>query len=268
MKSWWKCLVKLLKQVYQWKSQYLEQLRYTPLPLHEPTKDFTTHESKQPKVVAAPEGSPQKLSTETTVASPHVPTTSVSAQVSSAKKELVQLLEKCQGSKRFLELQWIHFINSGGTASVPLKSFLHLLETPQPPSSLWKLSERLDEYPVIVYYDRRGQLCGKPHRHALSNDQMLRCCIQTIHSQPSTNWEGKHSKTLVVGTHKDLESTCSEIQADKSKKLVDMLTPSLQDQVVFYSPFSEVIFPSKCQGSRETRWPSVCIDMWSSWGWE
>ena len=43
-----------------------------PLPLHEPTKDFTTHESKQPKVVAAPEGSSQKLSTETTVASPHV----------------------------------------------------------------------------------------------------------------------------------------------------------------------------------------------------
>ena len=39
-----------------------------------------------------------------------IPTTSVSAQVSSAKKkkELVQLVEKCQGSKRFLELQWIH----------------------------------------------------------------------------------------------------------------------------------------------------------------
>ena len=35
------------------------------------------------------------------------------------KKELVQLIEKCQGSKRFLELQWIHFIDSGGTVSVP-----------------------------------------------------------------------------------------------------------------------------------------------------
>ena len=58
-----------------------------PLPLHEPTKDFTTNETKQPKVVAAPVDGSQKLSTKTTVASPHVPTTSVSAQVSSTKKK-------------------------------------------------------------------------------------------------------------------------------------------------------------------------------------
>ena len=209
------------------------------VPLHEqPTKDFITCESKQPKAVIAPVTSSQ---TESTAASPQVPTSSVSAQVSPTKKDLVQLVEKCQGSKRFLELQWIHFIDSGGQPQFHevLPAFIRNTAAT---IFVMKLSERLDEHPVIEYYDRRGHLCCKPHRHALSNDQMLRCCVRTIHSQPSTK-EGKHSKTLVVGTHRDLESACSETRVEKNRKLVDMLTPSLQDQVVFYSPFSEVIFP-------------------------
>ena len=210
-----------------------------PVPLCEqPTKDVITCESKKPKVVNAPVASYQ---TESTAAPPQVPTNSISAPVSPTKKELVQLVEKCQGSKRFLELQWIHFIDSGGQPQFHevLPAFIRNTAATV---FVMKLSERLDEHPVIEYYDGRGQLCGKPHRHALSNDQMLQCCIRTIHSQPSTK-EGKHSKTLVVGTHRDLESTCCETRAEKNRKIVDMLTPSLQDQVVFYSPFSEVIFP-------------------------
>ena len=106
-----------------------------------------------------------------------------------------------------------------------------------------KLSERLDEHPMIEYYDRNGELCGKSYSHALSNSQMLKCCVRTIHSQPSTG-EGKHSKILVVGTHRDLESTCSETRVEKNMKLVDMLMP--QDELVLYSPHlndPEVIFP-------------------------
>ena len=95
---------------------------------------------------------------------------------------------------------------------------------------------------MIEFYDDNGHLCGKPFRHAFSNDQIVRCCIQTIHSQPSTR-EGTHSKILVVGTHRDLESTCSESRAEKNRKLVDVLTPSLQDQLVYYQLESEVIFP-------------------------
>ena len=94
---------------------------------------------------------------------------------------------------------------------------------------------------MVEYYDINGDLCGKPYPHALSNDQMLQCCIQTIHSRPSR--EGKHSKTLVVGTHRDVENSSSESRADKNRRLTDMLTPSLQNHLVFYHPFSEVIFP-------------------------
>ena len=167
--------------------------------------------------------------------------TSFSAHVSSAKGELVQLVEKTEGSKRFLELQWIHFIDSGGQPQFHevLPAFIRNTTAT---IFVMKLSERLDEHPMVELYDKNGQLCGKRYRHALSNDQMFRCCVQTLHSRPSTR-EGTYSKALVVGTHRDLESTCSESRVEKNKKLVDVLTPSLQDQLVYYRLESEVIFP-------------------------
>ena len=214
-------------------------LSETPgIDVHKQPKNVSV--TDEPQGVTAPVGCSPKCSTETTIPSPNVPISSVSAHISSSKEELVQLLEKCQGSKRFLELKWIHFIDSGGQPNFHdvLPAFIRNTTAT---IFVTKLSERLDEHPNIEYYDRSGQLCGKPYRHALSNDQMLQCCIQTILSQPSTA-EGKHSKTLVVGTHRDLESSSSESREEKNKKLLDMLHQD-HDELVFYSPFSEVIFP-------------------------
>ena len=177
-------------------------------------------------------------STETTAAS--LTATSIPTQVSSSKGELVKLLEKSHGSKRFLELQWIHFIDSGGQPQFHevLPAFIRNTTAT---IFVMKLSERLDEHPVIKYYDENGQICGKPFHHALTNEQMLRCCIRTILSQPSK--EGKYSKTLIVGTHRDQESSCSESRTAKNRKLLKILKPSLQEQLVYYNLGTEVIFP-------------------------
>ena len=208
----------------------------------QPTDDFTTHESKQSKVATVPVGSSRKPSTETTAASSQVPTTSVKGQVSLTKKELIQLVERSEGSKRFLELQWIHFIDSGGQPQFHdvLPAFIRNTTAT---IFVMKLSERLDEHPMVEYFDGNGELCGKPYPHALSNHQMLQCCIQTILSRPSTR-EGKHSRLFVVGTHRDLESKSlhSESRLQKNKMLVNMLKP-LKDRLVFYRLGTEVIFP-------------------------
>ena len=85
----------------------------------EPAKTYTTHETKQPKIATAPgpvSTSPNP-STEATAAPLPAPTSKLSAQVSSSKQELVQLVEKYKGSKCFFELQWIYFIDSGGQLS-------------------------------------------------------------------------------------------------------------------------------------------------------
>ena len=195
-------------------------------------------------------GTSSRASPQNTSASPHTPATPAAAQVSSSKQELVRLVEKSKGSKRFLELQWIHFIDSGGQPQFHevLPAFIRNTTATM---FVMKLSERLDEHPTIEYYDDNGKLCGKPYRYALRNDQMLQHCIRTVRSQPSTR-EGKCSKVFLVGTHRDLECLCSESRAEKNHKLIHMLKPVLQDQLVYYRPFSEVIFPVK-QTNKITR---------------
>ena len=183
--------------------------------------------------------------TEIYATSPNITTPSVSVKVSSSKQELVQLIEKSQGSKRFLQVQWIHFIDSGGQPQFHevLPAFIRNTTAT---IFVMKLSERLDEHPVIKYYDRNGQICGKPFHHALSNEQMLQCCARTILSR-----EGKHSKTLIVGTHRDQESSFSESREEKNRKLIDMLVPSLQDKLVYYHLGTEVIFPINAKTPNE-----------------
>ena len=203
-------------------------------------KHFTMPDSEHPKIATAPVGSSPESSTKTTTASSHVPTTFVSEQGSSTKKELVQLVQKSKGSKRFLELQWIHFIDSGGQPQFHevLPAFIRNTTAT---IFVMKLSESLDEHPVVEYFDGSGELCGKPYRHALSNHQMFQCCIRTIMSRPSTR-EGKHSRLFVVGTHRDLESFHSESRMQKNKMLLNMVKP-LKDRLVYYRLGSEVIFP-------------------------
>ena len=199
-----------------------------------PTK-FATGDSKQPKRDDVSSNSsplpPSVDSSNVTRPSESPPVT-----VSSSKQELVQLVEKSQGSKRFLELQWIHFIDSGGQPQFHevLPAFIRNTTAT---IFVMKLSERLDEHPMIEYYDVNGEILGKPYQHALSNEQILQYSVRTILSQPSSG-----GKTLVVGTHRDRESSCSESRAEKNRKLIDMLTP-LKDHLVYYRLGSEVIFP-------------------------
>ena len=214
----------------------------------QPTKDFTKHDSEHPKLATAPVGSSPESFTETTAASSHVPTTSVLVPGSATKKELVQLVQKSKGSKRFLELQWIHFIDSGGQPQFHevLPAFIRNTTAT---IFVMKLSESLDEHPVVEYFDGSGELCGKAYRHALSNHQMLQCCIRTILSRPSTR-EGKHSRLFVVGTHRDQESFHSESRIQKNKMLLDMVKP-LKDRLVYYRLGSEVIFPINAKSPTE-----------------
>ena len=205
-----------------------------------PTNASNPDESEQSETECSSISSSSSHFSETSVGLLQVTASSIPTQDSSAKGELVQLVEKCQGSKRFLELQWIHFIDSGGQPQFHevLPAFIRNTTAT---IFVMKLCERLDEHPLIKYYDKNGQVCGKPFHHALSNEQMLQCCVRTILSRPSK--EGRYSKTLIVGTHRDHESIFSESRTAKNRKLLDMLVPSLQDQLVHYRLGTEVIFP-------------------------
>ena len=75
---------------------------------------------------------------------------SYTRHTSSSKQELIQLVEKSKSSKHFLELQWIHFIDSGGQPQFHevLPAFIRNTTVT---IFVMKLSESLDEHPMIEY---------------------------------------------------------------------------------------------------------------------
>ena len=175
------------------------------------------------------------------------PTASASSQQSPSSQQILRLVERSSGSKKFFEIQWINFIDSGGQPQFHelLPAFIRNTTVTM---FVLKLSERLDQQPMIEYYEE-GKRCGDALPCWLRNDQILQRCIQMIHSHPSS--EGILSQMLFVATHRDLEADCSESRADKNKKLIEMFRPHFRDQLVYYHPFDELIFPINAKAPTE-----------------
>ena len=93
----------------------------------------------------------------------------------SSKQELVQLLERFHGSRHFLELQWIHFIDSVGQPQFHevcpafIGNTIDII-------LVMKLSEGLDEDPVANIYNESGDWYSKSYHHVHSNEQILVLC--------------------------------------------------------------------------------------------
>ena len=164
---------------------------------------------------------------------------SASSQPSPSSDQIVRLVERSSGSKKFFEIQWINFIDSGGQPQFHelLPAFIRNTTVTM---FVLKLSERLDQQPIIEYYEE-GKRCGNALPCYLRNDQILQRCIQMIHSHPSS--EGNLSHMMFVATHRDLEAECTETRADKNRKLLEMFKPHFRDQLVYFHPFDELIFP-------------------------
>ena len=175
------------------------------------------------------------------------PTASASSQTSPSSQQILRLVERSSGSKKFFEIQWINFIDSGGQPQFHelLPAFIRNTTVTM---FVLKLSERLDQQPMIEYYEE-GKRCGDPLPCRLRNDQILQRCIQMIHSHPSS--EGILSQMMFVATHRDLEAECTESRTDKNRKLLEMFRPHFHDQLVYYHPFDELIFPINAKAPTE-----------------
>ena len=153
---------------------------------------------------------------------------------SASRKELLHFMQSKTKSKP-LHLHWIHFIDSGGQPQFHelLQAFIRNTSVVM---IVLKLSESLDSFPEIAYYDRQtGQLCGKTYISNVRNDQIIQRCIRTLSRD-------KRSRVLVVGTHLDCAHESLESIEDKNNKLSKMLGPALGNKLIMRSPH-EVAFP-------------------------
>jgi len=96
-----------------------------------------------------------------------------------------------------------------------------------------KLSERLDNYPLVEYYDESGRLVGASYHAAQTNQNILKHCIRTMKSYRCVKGGGNPTKVIIIGTFKDREHECSERREVKNQKLAKMLLSAFLGEVVY-----------------------------------
>ena len=165
------------------------------------------------------------------------------------EEELVRLIEQTTSSDMLHKIAWVQFVDSGGQPQ-----FLEVLPIFLRRTSVWvyvlKLSERLDEYPTVEFYDENGSRVGKPYAAAYTNKQIFEKFIQMIKSHKAAG--GKSPKVLVVGTHKDKQSECTESIEEKNRILRKLLKPLEEDIIYSNVARGDLIFPLNAQSPDES----------------
>ena len=196
--------------------------------------------NQQSPTAAKKEGAPTKVKT--------VPL------ASGTEEELLKLLEQAPSSVPVLRFEWVYFIDSGGQPQ-----FHEILPVFLKGASICifvhKLSETLDEHPVVEFYDDDSKLVGKSCASAHSNIQVFKHCLRTMQSHGSQAAKGKPPKILILGTHADLEHTCTETRLDKNQRLLEILLPTVPNEIIYNGQDKkQVIFALNAQDPGEAEY--------------
>ena len=128
-----------------------------------------------------------------------------------------------KGGEKFLNTTWIHFLDSGGQPE-----FHNILPIFVPNTSVvlfvFKLTEGLDEKPMVEYYDKDGKRIGDPNKSYLTHREILEHCLKVFHAQGETC-----QTIMLIGTHKDCPN-----QKLKTDDLQECLKP-FKNKVVFFN---------------------------------
>ena len=156
---------------------------------------------------------------------------------------IVSLMERSSGSKKLMQANFINFLDTGGQ---PLFHELlpYFIPTVAVAIFVTKLSESLDQCPIVKYYED-GKLLGEPYPSPLSHKDILRYSFRAIQSHAYTGEsQTTGPKLLVVGTHRDKESKCSESRRQKNKKLLSLISTEFKNSLLYYGEkMEELIFP-------------------------
>ena len=172
---------------------------------------------------------------------------------SATESELARMIELSSGTKEQLEVNLVHITDSGGQPQ-----FHEILPVFLRRASIYifvtKLSESLDERPLVMYYDSNGNLISKPFPATHTNMQIFRHCIRTLQSHRSQRG-GKAPYIMIIGTHQDLEHLCSETREAKNHRLAEVLLPEFQDEVIYFNLANmELIFPLNAKSPGNEEW--------------
>lgn len=166
--------------------------------------------------------------------------------ISETEDELVRLIAQAAHRGSVEKLEFVQFIDTGGQPQF-LEIMPKFLKGELFCMFVIKLSEKLDEYPLVEWYNEKGELVGEPYRAAHTNEAFLKQGVTTMLSQA----ENKRQHILILGTHKDKECSDKETTQDKNKRLREILLPYTDSVVCYSTDLEELIFPMNARSPRE-----------------
>ena len=100
---------------------------------------------------------------------------------------------------------------------------------------VFRLCDDLAKHPVVEFYVD-GKPVGSSFTSAQSIEQLLQHCVRCIHSyRYPTGSESECPQIMVIGTHVDQEKKSSETRDEKNRKILQILSPLDQKQIVYHN---------------------------------
>ena len=153
--------------------------------------------------------------------------------------DVIQRLTKLVGSgktsRRLLDMEMIYLTDCGGQQAYWDLAPIFTYDT-SATLFVHRLCEKLDEHPLNDFY-QSGERVGPEQRARLTTAQAFKTMLQGLEK------EGKRSKIIIVGTHKDLIEECGETPEDKNEMFQKIASPHFDDDVVYCNEsMSNVVF--------------------------
>ena len=160
-------------------------------------------------------------------------------------QKLTRLVGGGKSSRRLLDMELIYLTDTGGQQ--PFWDLVPIFAR-DTSATLFvnRLCERLDEHPRNDLY-QRGKQVGPSQRASLTTEQAFKTMLRGLHKG-----EGKRSKIIAVGTHRDLAGDCEETLEEKNKRFAAIASPHFEKDVVFRNDgLQEIVFPVNAQAPEE-----------------
>ena len=159
---------------------------------------------------------------------------------SHTSEAMIRLVHKTKGSGRSFVVQLLHMIDTGGQPQF-MEVMPSLIHNSNLTALVLNLAQSLDAYPEIAFYVD-GNACKRPLPSLLTNRQIAVQLARTMIAKGSLG--GKHSKLIIVGTHRDcVKGELSTTLAAVNKALKEIFLPSLEDELIVYRSQEEIVFP-------------------------
>ena len=161
---------------------------------------------------------------------------------SPASFAMIQIMKRKRGSEPSV-VHLLHMIDTGGQPEF-MEVIPSLLHNSNLTILVLNLVQGLDVYPEIAFYEE-GKATKRPNPSSLTNRQIIQRLARTMQAKITSQAEGKHSKIIVIGTHRDCvkKEELPVVLAVINKALNEIFSSSLQDMLIVNVSLDEIVFP-------------------------